>query len=177
MSLSVSDRRRHNHTVSQQPVITHSPKIRNSQASTTSKHQQSPSNRADQTFSHEQTNSASRTMRKAYTWTRSSKQSINRDVISPIHIPTFCEPSAGPSHDRIPIPFNQNYDNDEFERYSPTPPSTPKYQQDKVEIKNRLPNIKQNFILHEQQTLIRPNTYQKAKRSDQQQQNESELVH
>jgi hypothetical protein len=174
MPLSVSDRHRYNHTVSQQPVITHSPKIRNSQGSTTSKYQPSPSNRNDQTFSHEQTNSASRLMRKAYTWTRSSKQSINRDVISPIHIPTFCEPSSGPSHDQIPIPFNQNYDNDEFERYSPTPLSTP----DKIEIKNRLPNIKQNFIHHEQQTLIRPNTYQKAKRSDQQQQqNESELMH
>jgi hypothetical protein len=91
-------------------------------------------------------------MRKAYTWTRSSKQSTIRDVISPIHIPTFRDSSSGPSHDLVPIPFNQNYDNDEFERYSPTPPSTPKYQQ--------------NFVFNEQQTVLRPTTYQKTKRSE-----------
>ena len=127
--------------------MTHSPKIRTSQISITSKH---PPNRVDQTYSHEQPNSASRPMRKAYTWTRSSKQSTIRDVISPIHIPTFCDSSSGPSHDLVPIPFNQNYDNDEFERYSPTPPSTPKYQQ----------------------TVLRPTTYQKAKRSDLHQQSQ-----
>jgi hypothetical protein len=175
MSISVSSRRGHKHTVSQQPVLTDSPKIRTSQASTTSKCHQYQSNQVDQTFSHEETNSASRPMRKAYTWTRSSKQPTNRDVISPIQIPTFCESSSGPSRDRVPIPFNENYDDDEFERYSPTPPSTPKYQQDKLEIKNFLPSIKQNFILNEQQTMIRPNTYQKTKRSDRQQQNKSEL--
>jgi hypothetical protein len=104
-------------------------------------------------------------MRKAYTWTRSSKQSSIRDVISPIHIPTFRDSSSGPSHDRVPIPLNQNYDDDEFERYSPTPPSTPKYKQDKTDIKNN--------ILSEQQTILRPATYQKAKTSEQQHQNES----
>jgi hypothetical protein len=172
ISIAVSDRREQNPPISQQPIFTHSPKTRTSQLSTTSKYQP---NRVDQTFSHEPVNSASRLTRKAYTWTRSSKQSTNRDVISPIHIPTFCESSAGPSHDQIALPFNQNYDDDEFERYSPTPPSTPKYQQEKIEMKYVLPNVKQNFIRDEQQTMIRPNTYQKAKRSDRQQQNESEF--
>lgn len=148
--ISVSDRRNRNHLVPQQPIITKSPKIRTSQKTNTSKNQ---SNRIDQT------NSASQSIRKAYTWTRSSKQTTNRDVISPIHIPTFYESSSGPFHDRIPIPINQNYDDDEFERYSPSPISTPKYPQNK----QFLPNI----ILHEQQTFIRPNTYQKPKRSNQ----------
>jgi hypothetical protein len=164
----VSDRRVYNHTVSKQPILTHSPKIPTSHASTTAKYQ---SNRVDQTFSHEQTSSASRPMRKAYTWTRPSKQSSIRDVISPIQIPTFHESSSGPSHGRVSKPFNKNYEDDEFERYSPTPPSTPKYQQDKTEIKS----VKQNFILNEQQTIIRPITYQKAKRSERQQQNERKL--
>ena len=133
---SVSDHLRHNPLPFQQPIPTHSPKTRTSQV-----------NRIDQTFSHEQPNSASRPARKANTWTRSSKQSTNRDVISPIRIPTFCESSSGPSHDQIIVPSNQNYDDDEFERYSPTPPPTPKYNQ---------------------KIMIRPNTYQKAKRSDRQ---------
>jgi hypothetical protein len=156
---SVSDRRGHNHTVSQQPILTHSPKH---QPISTSKTPPYQTNHVDQTYSREQTNSASRPARKANTWTRSSKQSTNRDGISPIQIPTFCDSSSGPSHDRIILPSNQNYDDDdEFERYSPTPPSTPKYQLEK----NKLPN----FILNKQQTIIRPNTYQKSKRSHRQQ--------
>ncbi|CAF4630940.1 unnamed protein product, partial [Rotaria sp. Silwood1] len=173
LPIKVSDRYTHNYIASQQPILTHSPKIRVSQATTTSKYHHYQPNRVDQTFSHEQINSARQSMRKAYTWTRSSKQLSTRDMISPIQIPTFCESSSGPSHGHIPILVNQNYDDDEFERYSPTPPSTPKYQQDKKESKNISPHIKQNFILHEQQTFIRPATYQKAKRSKQQQQNES----
>jgi hypothetical protein len=168
MPISVSDRRVYNHTVSKQPILTHSPKIPTSHAYTTS-------NRVDQTFSHEQSSSAFRSMRKANTWTRPSKQSSVRNVISPIQIPTFHESSSGPSHDRVSIPCNQNYEDDEFERYSPTPPSTPKYQRDKIEIKNTLPSVKQHFILDEQQTVIRPITYQKAKRVERQQQNEGEL--
>ncbi|CAF0787379.1 unnamed protein product [Rotaria sordida] len=178
LPIKVSDRYIHNHIVSQQPILTHSPKIRISQVSTTFKYQP---NRIDQTFSHEQSNSACQTMRKAYTWTRPSKQLSTRDIISPIQIPTFHESSSGPSHDQIPILINQNYndddDDDEFERYSPTPPSTPKYQQDKKESKHISPCIKQNFILHEQQTFIRPVTYQKAKRCEQQQQNEIQIYH
>jgi hypothetical protein len=155
----VSDRCSFNHTRSQLPVLTHSPKIRTSQAPITSKYQ------ANRTFSNEQNDSLCRPMRKAYTWTRPSKQSSIRDVISPIQIPTFSESS------RVQITVNQNYDDDEFERYSPTPPSTPKHREDKTEIKN----IKQNFILQEQQTLLRPITYQRAKRSEPQQHNESEF--
>ena len=160
----VSDRHGFNYTGSQQPIPTHSPKIQTSQASITPKYQ---SNRVDQTFSNEHNNSPPRAMRKAYTWTRPANQQSNRDIISPIQIPTFSESSCGPSYDRVPITHNQNYDDDdEFERYSPTPPSTPK---------NILPNIKQNFILNEQQTMIRPITYQKAKRSEKQQKNESKF--
>ena len=135
-----------NHRRYNQPILTHSPKTRPIQVLTKSKN---PPNRVDQTFSHEQITSPSRPARKAYTWTRSSKQKTNRDIISPIQIPTFCESSSSPRNDRITLPFNSNYDDDEFERYSPTPPSTPKY-----EIKTLFP------------PMIRPSTYQKLKRSN-----------
>lgn len=121
-----------------QPIATHSPnKTRIHQSIPTSKLVQSPKHEVDQTFSREPITSASRSVRKANTWTRSTKQSTNRDLISPIQIPTFNESSA----DRMALPFNSNYDDDEFERYSPTP--TPRY-------------------------IERPRTYQKSKRSDRQ---------
>ena len=140
----------------------------------TSKYHQKQANQTDQVASYEQTNSAARSMRKTNTWTRSSKHSSSRDIISPIEIPTFRESSPAPSQDHIPISVHQNYDADEFERYSPTPPSTPKYQ-DQIEIKNLSPSIRQDFNLHEEQKLIRPVTYKKTKRSEGQQEKESEL--
>ena len=135
----------------QQPILTHSPKkTRVHQSIPTSKPLQPPMHEVDQTFSHEPLTSASRSIRKANTWTRSSKQSTNRDLISPIQIPTYNESSA----DRMALPSNLNYDDDddEFERYSPTP--TPR--------------------CIEQQALQRPSTYQKSKRSDRQRQESNE---
>ncbi|CAF1321972.1 unnamed protein product [Adineta steineri] len=163
--IKVSDDSIYNCTVSKQPVLTPSPKTPIAHASITSKYQ---SNRADQTFSQEQASSSPRTMRNATTWTRLTKQSSPRNTISPIQIPTFHESSSASRYDRISIPLNQNYDDDdEFERYSPTPPSTPKYQHhDKT-------YIKQNLSIDEQvQNMIRPITYQTAKRSERQLQNE-----
>ncbi|CAF1340922.1 unnamed protein product [Adineta steineri] len=162
--IKVSDDSIYNRTVSEQPVVTHSPKIPIAHASITSKYQ---SNRADQTFSQEQVSSSPRTMRNVTTWTRLTKQSSPRNIISPIQIPTFHESSSASRYDRLSIPLNQNYDDDdEFERYSPTPPSTPKYHHDKT-------YIKQNFSIDEQlQNMIRPITYQTAKRSERQLQNE-----
>lgn len=157
----VSDRRNYNHIISQKPISTNSPKSRISQVTTTTAtattSTSKPGHQIDQTYSPEQHNFSSHSTRKAYTWTRSSKQTPNRDIISPIHIPTFYDSSSGQFHDR-----NQNYDDDEFEPYSPSPISTPKYSQDKDDTKNLLPNIH----LIEQQTFIRPNTYQKSKRSN-----------
>lgn len=138
-SIILNPSRHHHH---QQPILTHSPKTRAFQTISTSKPLQSQMHQVDQTFSREPLNSGCRSIRKANTWTRSSKQSGNRGVISPIHIPTFDESSS----DRFALPSNQNYDDDEFERYSPTP--TPR--------------------CIEQQTIKRPNTYQKSKRSDRQ---------
>ena len=86
----------------------------------------------DQTFTQEP--------RQATTWTRPSKTSPVRTAISPIDIPTF----AGPQTNRLPATVNQNYVDDVFERYSPSPPSTPR----------------------PQQCIARPITYQRAKRSD-----------
>ncbi|CAF0733633.1 unnamed protein product [Adineta steineri] len=163
--IKVSDDSIYNRTVSEQPVLRHSPKIPIAHASITSKDQ---SNRADQTFSQEQASSSPRAMRNTTTWTRLTKQSSPRNIISPIQIPTFHESSSASHYDRISIPLNQNCDDDdEFERYSPTPPSTPKYHHhDKT-------YIKQNFSIDEQlQNMIRPITYQTAKRSERQLQNE-----
>lgn len=146
VTLSTSNRSRYHH----QPILTHSPKkTRVHQSIPTSKPRQPPIHEVDQTFSHEPVTSASRSVRKANTWTRSSKQSTNRDLISPIQIPTYNEFST----DRMTLPSNQNYDDDdEFERYSPTP--TPR--------------------CIEQQALQRPRTYQKSKRSDRQTQESKE---
>ncbi|UJR36612.1 hypothetical protein I4U23_029332 [Adineta vaga] len=150
VSILISDRRVENLSVVKQPILTHSPKIPSSHTSTTQ------SNCIDQT------DSACRSTRKVSTWTRPLQQTSVRNIISPIHIPTFQDSSCGPSHDHILLPFNSNYDDDddddEFERYSPTPPSTPKFQSD------RTIHIKQNSIIDKQPTIIRPITYQKAKR-------------
>ncbi|CAF5149196.1 unnamed protein product, partial [Rotaria magnacalcarata] len=72
------------------------------------------------------------------------------------------------------MPTNQNYEDidDEFEIYSPTPPSTPKYQYDRKEIKAIPSSVKQNFTLDEQQTFIRPVTYKKVERFERQQKND-----
>lgn len=163
-TISISVPNHHNIPI-QQPKLTHSPKI---PVSSLSKYSNYQTNEIDQTFSREPMNSARQSMRKAYTWTRSSKQISTRDVVSPIQIPTYRESSAGPSHDMLAGPVNQNYDDDdgdEFERYSPTPLSTPKFSQDKKFI---LPLMQHNFALQEQQTFIRPATYQKVKRSEKQ---------
>ena len=142
-SISITSNPSRHHHHHQQPVLTNSPKTRVFQNISTSKPLQSQMHQVDQTFSREPLNSACRPIRKANTWTRSSKQSGNRDVISPIHIPTFDESSS----DRIALPVNQNYDDDEFERYSPTP--TPR-------------------CIEQQTTMKRPATYQKSKRSGRQ---------
>ena len=158
-----------NHPVARQPILTHSPKIPNTHTST---HQ---SHRVDRTFSHDQSTSASRSTRKVSTWTRPLPQSAVRHIISPIQIPTFQNSSCGPSHDRILIPFTQNYDDDdEFERYSPTPPSTPRFQREKTEIKIYSTNVKHISVADQEQAVMRPVTYQKAKRSEQSREYESE---
>ncbi|CAF1562278.1 unnamed protein product [Rotaria magnacalcarata] len=176
LPIKVSDRSKHDyhHIPCQQPILTHSPKIRIPQVLTASKIQHYQLPEMDQTFSHEPINSGHQSMRKANTWTRSSKPSSSHGAISPIRIPTFRDSSAGPFHDSVVMPTNQNYEDidDEFEIYSPTPPSTPKYQYDRKEIKAIPSSVKQNFTLDEQQTFIRPVTYKKVERFERQQKND-----
>ena len=108
------------------------------------------------TLSPKQTKGASQPVRKASTWTRPSNVASIRDVISPIHIPTF----AAPPLDRAHITVNQNYDDDdEFERYSPTPPSTPNDELT-AQPSNRIPN---STVVYQRESMARPITYQKSK--------------
>ncbi|CAF1031718.1 unnamed protein product [Adineta ricciae] len=132
------------HSVSvKQPIQTHSPKLPISHTSTNYM---------------EQTNSACQSTRKVSTWTRPLQSSAVRNVISPIHIPTFQDSSCGASHDHLVVPLNSNYnddDDDEFERYSPTPPSTPKFQCEKTENKNYRSIFRKNVSINEQKTTKR----------------------
>lgn len=81
----------------------------------------------DQTFTH----AVSPPTRKAKTWTRTTKSSSNRKVISPINIPTCSDFSMGRHSGRRIV-------SDEFERFSPrlssTPPRPITYKKTKVRL-------------------------------------------
>jgi hypothetical protein len=109
----------------------------------------------DRTFAHEQGRSSSATQREAHTWTRLSETPATRTVLSPIHIPTFSRCSSGPSQDcDPPISLNSNYDDDEFERYSPTPPSTPKY---RTHEQQNSSHLQSKYTIDAQPTLVNGN--------------------
>ena len=143
------------HSVSvKQPIQTHSPKLPISHMSTNCI---------------EQTNSACRSTRKVSTWTRPLQPSAVRNVISPIHIPTFQDSSCGASHDHLVVPLNSNNnddDDDEFERYSPTPLSTPKFQYEKAENMNYRSIFKQNVSINEQKPTKRQSNHCKLNRQN-----------
>lgn len=139
--VSVADR--HPELRRLQPILSSSPKSvpthLNSRLSTV---ESKPMVHIDHNFTH-------LTARKEKTWTRSTKGSCARTTLSPIQIPTFFDPSVNHATDHRSMPLNDLDDDDEFERYSPTPPSTPRHQSPPY---------------NDQRFFPRPITYKKSKR-------------